>query len=349
MEDSIELTLQSVHGIVWNPSRKYADRERLSMKACVSFSGSAPNMQVSSFNMCPRTGNLVVVSNDLGISAEHETLSSKLSATFEDSLEGLRSRRRLGSCHSASGTSTSSNSSYRPHLQFQLQFADQKEENPEQGQGEKSERTIDLHVTIRSDDAANDDIYHEGIAYLIVGAKFDSLPVTMNLPITPKFHPNPNAPMDTEEHSQPFFTDSAYVRVLLSSARNKNRPGSLDAPTTPEPELVLSDNIDEKELGGMVRMMHEREEMDEARYQAVRLDFRGLDKTGEGNRKARHWMLNCSGGNDFKQSFQAFFDVVRGCDGKRLWKKAKCLDSYNEISMNITMASTIDTRDSLEI
>jgi hypothetical protein len=303
-------------------------------------------MKVSSFNMCPRTGNLVVESNDLEIS-EDDNATTKLSATFEDPLEGKRSQQRHGSSHSASASSTSSSSSYRPHLLFQLEDPEQKERSNLE-QGRKSERTIDMHVTIRSNGSAIE-INCEGIAHLIVRGSFDSLPLTMNLPISPKSHANPNEPSDTAETSQIAFDDTAYVRVLLSCPRDRNQPGSLDATSHQQPEIVLSDNIDENELGGIMRLMHEREEMDEARFRAVRLNFRGLEKSGEGNRKPRHWMLLCNGGSSFKQSFQAFFDVVRGCDGGNMWKKTKCVDPDHEIFLNTTMASTIDTRDSLEI
>ena len=346
MEDSIELTLQSVHGIVWNPLGKYASSEVMPMKACVSFSGSAPNMKVSSFNMCPRTGNLVVESNDL-VCCDDDQTCSKMSAMFEDPLEGKRSQRRLGSSHSASTSSITSNSSYRPHLQFQLLDPDHKNERgPEQEK--KSQRTIDLLVTIRSDDTTND-IYQEGIAHLVIGDKFDSLPITINLPISPISLANPNAPSDTTDQSLVFFDDTAYIRVRLSSPRSKNHFGSLDGSAHEQPEIVLSDHIDENELGGMMRMMHEREEMDEARFRAVRLSFRGVEKSGEGNKRARHSNFFCNGGSDLKQSFRAFFDVIRGCDGGKMWKKTKCLDPDQEIFLNTTMASTIDTRDSLEI
>jgi hypothetical protein len=344
MEDSIDLTLQSVHGIVWNPLIKDSTGDRISMKACVSFSGSAPNMKVSSCNMCPRTGNLVIESNDLGF-PEDEEVCSRLLATFEDPLEGQRSRRRLGSHHSASVSSSSSHSSYRPHLQFQLEdLAQPKEVTPDHGK--QSERIIELHVTIRSGDGAGE-IYHEGVAHLIVGEKVDLLPLTMNLPISARSHPYPAPPADATERVA--FDDSAFVSVLLSTARDKYKSGSMDAASCPQPELVLSENIDEKELGGLMKMMHEREEMDEARFRAVRLNFRGLDKSDERNRKTRQWMLLCNGASDFKQSFQVFLDVIRGCDGKRMWKKTKCLDPEHEIFLNTTMASTIDTRDSLEI
>jgi hypothetical protein len=348
MEDSIDLTLQSVHGIVWNPSIKDGVSERISVKACVSFSGSAANMKVSSCNMCPRTGNLVVESNDFGF-PEDKDVPSKLLATFEDPLEGKRSRRRLGSSHSGSTSSSSSASSYRPHLKFLLEDGGKEQGSISPDEAKQSDRTIHLHVTIRSVDATND-IYLEGIAHLIVGQKFDLLPQTLQLPIAMKTNPSSTPPL-SDRTSRISFDDSAYVSVVLKSSRDKYQSGSMDAATLPEPELVLSENIDEKELGGMMKIMHEREEMDEARFRAVRLKFRGLDKGDDErrNRKSRQWMFLCTGPNELKQSFQVFLDMLRGCDGKGMMRKTKCLDPDQEIFLNTTMASTIDTRDSLEI
>lgn len=118
----VELTIQSIHGIVGVGT---AVHQPMDFAATVSFKGSARNMQVSSFTMCGRTGNLVIESNPLEIDSSQEEqdddsltkpqASLPLVAKFNDPKDA---RRSLPSC--SMSTSSSSSSSHRPHLKLKL-------------------------------------------------------------------------------------------------------------------------------------------------------------------------------------------------------------------------------------
>lgn len=81
----VELTLQSIQGIQCKVQGTVSSIPE--MTAAVSFAGSAANMQVSSFTMCSRTGNLVVESQAVGVTAAalcadcEDTTSSHISST----------------------------------------------------------------------------------------------------------------------------------------------------------------------------------------------------------------------------------------------------------------------------
>jgi hypothetical protein len=363
MNDSIELTLQSVHGIIWNPE-KYGEDENIfsKIKACVSFSGSAPNMQVSSFTMCPKSGNLVVDSNvlelneaeDLQTSTESKNIT--MCAKFDDPFEAKQAKRRLSSSNSAS--SATSGSSYRPHLQFglpedkhlEMKHADKYDCKGVDSQDEAT--SIYLHITLRADDPGASSICHEGVARLDVPAKFENLPTAFDLPI---IQTSVLCSETTEEQSSMIhFSDSAYIRILLSSGPDRQERIAND-PSISQSDLIFSENLDEIQLGGMVKLMHEKDEVEDARQRAGKLLINSRNNDYEKNHnngepKRRNWVFFCNGPNDFNHSFQTFFDLVRGCDGpKKVWTNTRCMDPDQDLFLSTTMASTIDTRDSLEI
>eukprot|EP00539_Tryblionella_compressa_P007306 CAMPEP_0178754828 /NCGR_PEP_ID=MMETSP0744-20121128/12376_1 /TAXON_ID=913974 /ORGANISM="Nitzschia punctata, Strain CCMP561" /LENGTH=359 /DNA_ID=CAMNT_0020408783 /DNA_START=23 /DNA_END=1102 /DNA_ORIENTATION=- len=359
MAESIDLTLQSVHGVVWEPHNDNiqdgGDNENTGavsrIKACVSFAGSAPNMQVSSFTMCSRTGNLVVESNGLEAEEADPTISpdiqSIMCAKFDDPLESKRVR--LSSSHSAS--SGNSGSSHRPHLQFQLPSG-KDEEEPDRYQGTtKGDKSIELHITLRSDNPEADNISHEGIAHLDIPEKFESLPLTLDLPIAQKSRTvlvtEPTTPQDQQKQVI-LFDQSAYIRVVLSLAPARGEKGASDDKDTNGSDLVLSENLDEIQLGGIVKKMQENEEMDEAQCKAAKLLNEMRNAEQQPTKKFNSFSF-CNGSSEFKYSFLAFFDTMRGCEGPRKIWKSKCTDPDQDLFLNTTMASTIDTRDSLEI
>lgn len=377
--NSIELTLQSVHGVLWNkPDSEYASEENLisRVKACVAFSGSAPNMKVSSFTMCPRTGNLVVESN--GLECDRSNTSSEsasmMSAKFDDPLETKQARRRLSSSQSASSGTT--NSTYRPHLQFEMSRDEMKttskttvsdryhEKTSSSSSTSGEDGSIQLHVMLRSDDLDANSICVEGVATLKVPEKFETLPVTLDLPITPKPTPSTNEESSTGsmiEQQQHRYSDSvrfdssASIRVVLCLAPHQPQDGLSQDPSSSKTELVLSENLDEIQLGGMMKKMHEKEEIEDARIRAAKLlnmgHHRHQENAAEHQRQQqqqrRNWFL-CNGSSEFGNSFQTFFDILKGCGGHRRNLKSK-LDPDQDLFLASTMASTIDTRDSLEI
>jgi hypothetical protein len=358
---SIELTLQSIQGIIWNPD-KYASDEDLSsrIKACVAFSGSAPNMKVSSFTMCPRSGNLVVESNGLECDESKPSKTrSMMCATFEDPLEAKHARLRLSSSQSAS--SGTSYSTYRPHLQFEMSKnsstmgKDSEYQQPSNG-SRCGAGSIELHVTLRSDEPYANTFSVEGMATLHVPAKFETLPITLDLSITPAMQTaictEESSTRMAETHNDVIrFDSNAAIRVVLCQAPHRPREGLSTGPSSSKADLVLSDNLDEIQLGGIMRQMHEKEEIEDARIRAaaklLNMRHRPENAAEHRQRQRRYWIL-CNGSSELGLSFQTFFDVLKGCSGHRRNLKSK-LDPDQDLFLASTMASTIDTRDSLEI
>lgn len=356
MEGTIDLTLQSIQGVGWRPCGTYGGSDAVPLsriKAHVSFSGSAPNMKVSSFAMCPDKGKLVVESNTHEIVeiSERETeinphKTQLLNTTFTDPFEEKRLHQRLSSNNSSS--SNTSSSSYRPHLQFDLRkgncvevgevnnwnpgaTTDASDTGPTPNP--QHDRLIKLHISFRSVEGDAIDICSEGVADLrLPEINFESFPLILDLPITP------STSINSTDIPQVFFESSAYIRVHLDDATKRQH--DLATHTTASQEYVLSDHVDEIELVGMVRKIHEYEEMTKIRDDAAKPNLFGAGHKGVVRR--RFWALQCDGTMDIKHSIQAFFDEMRGM-------RTKCVDPDQELFTNVTMTSTIVTRDSLEM
>ncbi|MGK3739822.1 MAG: hypothetical protein ACI90V_006669 [Bacillariaceae sp.] len=339
MDNCIELTLQSIRGIRYGNGNGISKDDVSGIKAYVSFSGSVPNMKVSSFAMCPKRGSLVVESNTPELDEEAGSNPAKkkiLSITFNDPLEEKRTSQRLPSSNSSS--SETSSTSYQPHLQFDLQKGNNvdthKSETETETEAEaEAQRTsnnyqhnkiIKLHITIRS----VDDNVIEGVSDLTIPDNIiNDFPLTLDLPI------KKNKSKNNYEQPQIYFEDDAYIRVHLNDTL-KHLHG-LPSESNASQEFVLSDNVDEIQLGGMVKKIHEQEEMGKARVKAIKVN---LFKEGKGAKR-----FSCNGPVDIKHSFIAFLDGIRGL-------RTKCVDPEEELLFTgITMASTIDTRDSLKI
>ena len=364
--NAVELTLQSVHGVVWKPD-KYSAEENLikRVKACVAFSGSAPNMQVSSFTMCPKTGNLVVGSNCLEAGVEPAAAGQAsdsqrtMSARFDDPLEASQAKQRpsLSSSHSAS--SGASGSSCRPHLQFELSDdSSEVKATPDKYNGgiipsnSSGDRSIELQISLRSDDPEASSIRHEGVAVLNVPAKFENLPITLDLPIASRPEDAVAATEDSSTGSlvenksgMLNFDSSAYIRVVLCLAAHRLQQGLSQDQSSSQPELVLSDNLDMLQLGGMMKKMHEKEEIEDARMRAATLIKASNHDANE--HKRRNSAFFCNGSSGIGGCVQTFFEILKGCGGQS--RNLKTKDLNQDLFLNATMASTIDTRDSLEI
>ena len=350
MEDRIELTLQSIHGIAWRPSRASDGNDDgvSGIKACVSFSGSVSNMKVSSLAMCPESGSLVIESNTPELIEDSVTKPETnpqnthlLNTTFTDPFEEKRLSQGLSSSNSTS--SDASSFSYRPHLQFQLRKyhgADGCDDQVEESDADtrpvpdpRHDRHIKLHITFRSVDDGVLDIYSEGESDLILSDDtFEGLPLILDLPIQQILKNNSKnvSPDVGTKQSHIFFEDSAYIRVHLKNVAKRNH--DISTKSNASHEFVLSDHVDEIQLGGMVKKIHERD------YAAKR----NLFGAGKGATKRHPWAFSCGEPADIKQSLQALFYGIREL-------RTKCVDPERELFTNITMTSTIDTRDSLKI
>jgi len=354
MENNIDLTLRNIHGIAWrsgglcggyNGSAAWSG-----IKAYVSFSGSIPNMKVSSFAMCPESGSLVIESNTpklISVEEEEKELTSEkrqlLEITFTDPFQEKTPNQKVSSNNSSS--SEISSSSYRPHLQFNLRGGNNNDGYDVQASSDddkpdsRHHKILKLHIVFRSADGG---VIAEGVAIpRLPENNFDGLPLILDLPITQITKNNLTniAEAGATKLSQIFFGESACIRVHLDDSTNHQNVFSSQS-TAPN-EFDLSDNVDEIQLGGMVKKIHEREDMQKVRFDATKSNlFRSGNKNAG---KRRIWAFGCSGAMDINHSIQSFFDVVRGF-------RTKCVDPEDrELFTNTTMTSTIVTRESLEI
>jgi hypothetical protein len=349
----MELTLRTIHGIAWRPGLGGGDNDSAVLsriKAYVSFSGSVPMMKVSSFAMCPESGSLVIDSNNPKLTnVEKKEIETEpedrqlLDVTFTDPFQEQRLNQKLSSNYSSSFENSSS--SYRPHLQFLLRGGNGDDRHDAQAKSDdekpdfRRHEILKLHLVFRSLDHG---AIAEGVANLrFPEINFESLPLILDLPIIQATKKNvaSNANNDDTKLPQIFFNESACIRVHLhDSTKDRDR---LSLKCTAPNEFVLSDNMDEIQLGGMVKKIHEHEGM-----QKVRHDVTKSNLFGSGNintEKRRLWGFGCSGSMDIKYLMQSFFDGVRGF-------QTKFSDPEEQkFCRNGTMTSTIITRESLEI
>lgn len=355
MGDNIDLTLQSIRGVGWRPNYGGYDNDTTlavsGIRAYVSFSGSVPNMKVHSSAMCPERGSIVIESNHSELSGtpsqDKETkpeIMQQLNTTFTDPFEEQRQNQRSSSSESSS--SDSSSSSNRPHLQFDLGRDEGKEaEKDKEKQDLRRDRLLKLHITFRSVDGSVMDMGSEGVADLrLPETSFEGLPVTFDLPITQAIKEKNSTIDDTPVDAAPkpsriVFEDSACIRVQLSDASERLNSSAFQIDGSSN-DFVLSDHVDEIQLGGRVKKIHESSEIQKVRYGATKTNLFAFGNKDAG--KKRNWVFGCNGGMDIKQSFEAFFDGMRGIS-------TKCVDPEQELFTNSTMTSTIITRESLEI
>ena len=330
MDNCIELTLQSIRGLRYGNGNGNSKDDMSGIKAYVSFSGSVPNMKVSSFAMCPKRESLVVESNTPELDEEARSNPAKkkiISITFNDSSREKRMSQRLSSTNSSSPETSST--SYQPHLQFDLQKENKVDKQRSETEAEathasnpRHDKIIRLHITIRSVDG---NIWSEGVSDLTVSYNnIIGLPLTLDLPIKKKSYKN-------SEQPQIYFEDDAYIRVHLNGILR--RLHDLPSGSNASQELGFSDQVGEIQLGGTVKKIHEKVEVEKARVKAIKVN---LIKEGNGTKR-----FSCNGPVDIKYSFMAFLDGIRGL-------RTKCVDPEEELLFtSTTMTSTIDTRDSL--
>lgn len=372
MGSKVDLTLQSIHGIV-------SDKDPRDVMAAVSFTGSASSMQVSSFTMCGHTGNLVIESNSLELDPDSSTgndcddarnsqpsNSKFLSfATFNDPMEG---RRSLPSC----AMSTDSNaSSYRPHLQLKLSgpkpnapkrslATANKASAIQQNQSLSEDASVlsndcsrggsihweaecdampdivELHVVLRNEDRS---ICQEGVAHLIFygGNQREMGTTTMDLRIKNKRPLTPESTSNTPEDSSFSFAEDAFIRVVVDVS-------SSDRPAPSPEEIRLSDHFDEQKIGNIMFKLKEHEEMAAARAMNIKLGLQNQDEPPKNTPRR----MFCNSGLDFGETFRTIIDAFTRCEGRR-GKQSDTKSFMPILRTSSTMDSTIATRESLLI
>ena len=332
----IELTLHDIHGVV-------SETDMGDVTATVAFTGTAPSMQVSSFSMCGRSGNLVIESNILEtVAADNLAATIKTSddkaeglrrqrfATFNDPMEGRRSI-------ASSGQSTSSSSSTpRPHLQLKLSSSKQVPPPIERPNSRDSSRTcpaggekhawleiVVLHVTLRNRDYS---VCAEGTARIILGEEKRKLGTqTMDLAI--------QSDPQQKSHVQLGFSEDAYIRVRLVVT-------SADHPSPSPGEIRLSEHFDQEEMDGLMSKLKADEEIAEAR---TKVNMSKFPQEEKGSHR-----IFCNSGLDFTETLRGVVDALTRCDRRRT-KGRKGRGFIPIIRTSSTMDSTIETRESLLI
>jgi hypothetical protein len=362
----VEVTIKSIHGI----SCKSDDVHSLppALQASVAFKGSASSMRVTSFTISGRTGELVVQSSSMELDKEAAAKvpsndnEYRLLAAFDNPLSGpppalaLRSSSaESSSSASSSQRSSTSSSSSSPHLKIQVPTcrpsvslspnmdsirpdaptqseSTSGDDDPANPLSEDSSITepkapiaLEFHVCIESE---CDGILHEGIAHLLFYGDEHFDVKTLDLPIEWKTSPT----TDAKDCSVSFHTD-ARVRIEIEMA-NEHPCRKID--------LQLSDQLDETKMDGIMNQLRENEALAAVRARAVKLSLR--DEAASKFPK----VLFCNSGSELGLSFQAFFESIRRC-GARRPTSGKRSNRFNILRTTSTMATTIATRESLDI
>ena len=288
----VDLTIQSIHGILGVGT---AAIQPMDFTAAVSFKGSARNMQVSSFTMCGRTGNLVIESNPLEVDSSPAMASQQqhddqtthsslpLMAMFNDPKE---SRRSLQSC---SMSTSSSSSSQRPHLKLKLSGT----KNPHVPQ--RSLTTVNrsslIHQSPSQEEEANGDGSTDGSrgASIYWEAENDVMPDIVELHIVLCRNHSTNAisttgshgNMDTEDDSiceegiahLLFYGNPSEYGLTTMDLRIKKKPQPQHVTSSPAAAAAAtSDLVSNPSSPGLVSFLEDA-------YIRVQVDVRKLDSS----------------------------------------------------------------------
>ena len=382
----VELTIQSIHGVVGVGT---AANQPMDFTAAVSFKGSARNMQVSSFTMCGRTGNLVIESNPLEVDSTtagedftpHRSLP--LMATFSDPKEA-----RHRSVQSCSMSTSSSSSSQRPHLKLKISGSKNRhvpqrslttvnrssvvQQSPSQDGGDGSTDgsrgvsiyweaendvmpdIVELHIVVcknnTNSDTEEDAICEEGIAHLLFyGSQSELGLTTMDLRIKKRQPQHVSATTTADLALHP--SSSGSVSFLEDAyIRVQVDVTALDSTKQASDDLALSDRYeDEIKMRHIVSKLQEHEEMAALRAKVNRM---GLDGAAAAE-------ANEHNDSKFHRRFLCSSGLDFG-DTVRVLMDAftKCDGKRRKkaskslipiIRTSSTMESTIETRDSLLI
>jgi hypothetical protein len=364
----IDLTLQSVDGIIWHSEK--GDTDVPALRASVSFAGSPRNMQVSSFTMCGKTGNLVVESNQLEIK-KADCGRYPMFATFGENKDDDFCRRQ-------STFSTTSSSSSLPHLRLDSSvkslgtastasmsiedanresffFPDGRlllESNPgvevsvdgnaddskllvEQNlewEMNSSDRPdiVELNLSLRTED---NEISKEGIAHLVLyGMQEESGVTILDLRLKEKSQANPKAtPYHTEKPSFS-FAPNASIRIQLTTISDI----VLDIQTRDEstPKSESSHVMEAVEIGNLMERMKQLETIQAAKAEAAKNTFQPMAASMAPEESPRNRFF--CGAVDFPQTLYHAFGFEKG-------------QKSDDLRPNFTFDSTILTRESLLI
>lgn len=305
----IDLTLQSVDGIIWHSEK--GDTGVPALRATVSFAGSPRNMQVSSFTMCGKTGNLVVESNQLEIKKsdcgnypmfasfgenkvdEFARKQSSFSTTSSSSisLPHLRldsSVKSLGTASTASMSIEEANreSFFLPDGRLLLESnpgvevsangeADDSKLVVEQNlewQVNSSDRpdVIELNLSLQTED---NQISKEGVAHLVLyGMQEESAVTTLDLRLKEKNHSNPEGVLDHPESNSFSFSPHAYIRVQLTTISDSVPDIQERHRSSPNPAASSGKN-DTVEIGNLMERMHQHEAIQAAKAEVAKNTF----------------------------------------------------------------------------
>eukprot|EP00980_Cylindrotheca_fusiformis_P003297 scaffold743_cov117-Cylindrotheca_fusiformis.AAC.16 len=357
----IDLTLQSVDGIVWHSEK--GDTDVPVLRASVSFAGSPRNMQVSSFTMCGKTGNLVVESNHLEIKKAHdgkypmfasfgeakaEEFSRKQSTFSTTSTASSLPHVRLDSSVKSLGTASTASMSIEEANRESLFLPDGRlllESNPgvevaANGQADDSMLSmeqslewdmnssdrpdvVDLNVSLRTED---NEIVKEGIAHLVLyGMQEDSGVTTLDLPLKEK-QPNPKTVSNHSKKQVFSFSPQAFIRVQLTTISDTvpDLPGGATS--------GLSSSIKGSvEIGNLVERMHQHEAVQAAKAEEAKNTFQPVAPSMAPAQSPQSRFF-CGAVPE------TFFDAFR-CETKG--------QKSNDLRPAFTFDSTIITRESL--
>jgi len=347
----VDVTVLDITGIM-------AESDIRDATATVSFTGTVSSMQVSSLNMCSRTGNLVIESKMLETVEPEEHTTSRtdaspierdgtievisrrnLYAEFNDPMVGVGGgRRSMTSC----GHSTSSkSSSQRPHLQLILSSPQPVPQNKvlvtSRGGDDKVHSTmenVELHITLKNRDYS---ICTEGTACVTFDEDKQQMGTkTMDLAI------RCCQDKDTREDDDPSpltFSEDASIRININVT-------PADHPSPSPAEITFAEHCDQEEIDDFVsKLNHDPEITAEARSKVNKLKF--PQQQQDENKGPRR--MFCNAGLDFGETLRGVVDALTRCDKRTTKGWGKNHGIIPILRTNSTMDSTIETRDSLMI
>eukprot|EP00934_Nitzschia_sp_Nitz4_P004824 Nitzschia sp. Nitz4//scaffold178_size73299//64727//65782//NITZ4_005720-RA/size73299-processed-gene-0.37-mRNA-1//-1//CDS//3329539185//4814//frame0 len=336
----VDLTLQTIRGI---HSHVGEDEELPELSAVVSFAGSSASMQVSSFTMCSRSGNLIVESQPLQID-ELQTVHPNQQSLFANFVDPSF-RESISSHSTASSTS-------HPHLKLRIPEVDTETPKRSLSNANRDSRLVkaeidgqstisgecsrgaslhwesdtmpeivEVHIAIQTKDQV---LCREGIAHLMMFPRQQDIGITtMDLLIKKKGI----VPPMSEGQKVPMVTwkEDASIRVQVSLRRDER-------PSPPKPPSAA---MNQAKLGEIMSKLNENEEMANAQAMANKLHN---GPTNEG--------MFCSAGRGLNEIFRSMIRIFQ------------CGDSGNQSETTLfmpnlcratTMDSSIETRDSMMI
>lgn len=357
----LSLTLRSIHGMHCAGDKL---KELEDLTVAVSFSGSSNNMQVSSFTMCDRTGNLAVESEPLqtdnswlGTDKGRIALLAKFRQNDDEpaDVSGGSTPRRKSSPHvSLDVANQSDNKKKLPLIAFnrdsvavsrvaneyvrQMGAPDAPDHETICWDESPIPDILELRVVLRSQNGPHGGDL--GVAHVVFEPKrLQFCPRTfLDLKVKPSANGGSASRKGRSnslgEDVWVAFAKEAFVRVQVDMTPCKC---AMQAQTQRLPQENIED---------ILLRLKENEEIAIARAKARNVP--GNKQYARRNQSEKRGLF-CNGGAEIKETIQNFIDAMTRCQGRAPRRKQRSGFLPDLLRASSTMESTIETRESMEV